>query len=152
MGALNGVIALGFIVVVEWITLTPFLLGTLAYSYDLVGNRQSRTTTGNAALTGILPNQAQSFTPNDRLTSDTYDANGNTTQSVPAGSSAVTDVYSFDNKLIRRAVPGGKTIDLTYNPDGHRLSKLISQGGITQRIHQYLTDTNNPTGYSQRPS
>ena len=26
MGALNGVIALGFIVVVEWITLTPFML------------------------------------------------------------------------------------------------------------------------------
>ncbi len=127
--------------------------GTLAYGYDLVGNRQSRSTTGNTALTSLLPNQTQSFTPNDRLTSDTYDANGNTTQSVPAvsaGSSfTATDIYSFDNKLIRRTTSDGKTIDLTYNPDGHRLAKLIAQGGLTQRLHHYLTDANNPTGYAQ---
>jgi RHS repeat-associated protein len=41
------------------------------------------------------------------------------------------------------------TIDLTYNPDGHRLTKLVSQSGLTQRLHHYLTDPNNPTGYSQ---
>ncbi|MEO7100839.1 MAG: tandem-95 repeat protein [Luteolibacter sp.] len=125
--------------------------GTLSYSYDSVGNRTSRTTSGPVAQ--IIPSQSQSFTANDRLTSDTYDANGNTTQSVPAvpagSSSSVTDVYSFDNKLIRRTTADGKTIDLTYNPDGHRLTKLISQGGLTQRVSNYLTDANNPTGYAQ---
>ena len=124
-------------------------LGTLAYSYDSVGNRQSRTTTGTVSQ--IIPSQTQSFTVNDRLTSDTYDANGNTTQSstgVPPVSSA-TDTYSFDNKLIRRTTADGKTIDITYNPDGHRLTKFITQNGLTQRLHHYLTDFNNPTGYAQ---
>jgi YD repeat-containing protein len=43
----------------------------------------------------------------------------------------------------------GKTIDLTYNPDGHRLTKFITQNGLTQRLVHYLTDANNPTGYAQ---
>jgi RHS repeat-associated protein len=91
-----------------------------------------------------------------RLTTDTYDANGNTLVSKeggtgvsPVSSSPVTDVYSFDNKLIRRTTPDGKTIDLTYSPDGHRLSKFITQNGLTQRLVHYLTDANNPTGYAQ---
>jgi YD repeat-containing protein len=94
-------------------------LGTLSYSYDSVGNRAARTTTGNAALTSLLLHQSQSFTANDRLTSDTYDANGNTTSSSSSsldsgslGSGLLTDVYSFDNKLIRRT-NGNVVIDLT---------------------------------------
>jgi YD repeat-containing protein len=55
-------------------------LGTLSYSYDAVGNRLSRTTTGG--LTTLLPNQAKAFTANDQLTSDSYDGNGNTTSSL----------------------------------------------------------------------
>ena len=126
--------------------------GTLSYTYDPVGNRTSRTTTG--PVSQIIPSQTQAFTVNDRLTTDTYDANGNTTFSrsavvPPASSPTVTDFYSFDNKLIRRTTPDGKTIDLTYNSDGSRLSKFISQGGLTQRLTTYLTDSNNPTGYSQ---
>jgi RHS repeat-associated protein len=91
-----------------------------------------------------------------RLTTDTYDANGNTLVSKeggtgvsPVSSSSVTDVYSFDNRLIRRTTPDGKTIDLTYTPDGHRLTKFITQNGLTQRLVHYLTDANNPTGYAQ---
>jgi RHS repeat-associated protein len=111
----------------------------------------SRTTTG--PITQIIPSQSQSFTVNDRLTTDTYDANGNTTSSLitdhgSLGTNA-SDVYSFDNKLIRRTTPDGKTIDLTYTPDGHRLSKFITQNGLTQRLVHYLTDANNPTGYAQ---
>jgi RHS repeat-associated protein len=132
-------------------------LGTLSYSYDSVGNRQSRTlTNATPALAALLPVQNHSFTVNDRLTTDTYDANGNTLVSKeggtgvsPVSSSPVTDVYSFDNKLIRRTTPDGKTIDLTYTPDGHRLSKFITQNGLTQRLVHYLTDANNPTGYAQ---
>jgi RHS repeat-associated protein len=88
-----------------------------------------------------------------RTTTDTYDANGNTTSSLltdhgSLGTNA-SDIYSFDNKLIRRTTPDGKTIDLTYTPDGHRLSKFITQNGLTQRLVHYLTDANNPTGYAQ---
>jgi RHS repeat-associated protein len=86
-------------------------------------------------------------------TTDTYDANGNTTSSLitdhgSLGTNA-SDIYSFDNRLIRRTTPDGKTIDLTYNPDGHRLTKFITQNGLTQRLIHYLTDANNPTGYAQ---
>ena len=123
-----------------------------------VNSSSTRTTTGPVAQ--IIPTQTQSFTVNDRLTTDTYDANGNTlrsadTLSAPSSSSPlpppsyVTDVYSFDNRLIRRTTADGKTIDLTYNPDGHRLSKFITQNALTQRLVHYLTDANNPTGYAQ---
>jgi RHS repeat-associated protein len=119
-----------------------------------VNSSFSRTTTGS--ISQIIPSQTQFFTVNDRLTTDTYDANGNTLVSQeggtgvsPVSSSSVTDVYSFDNKLIRRTTPDGKTIDLTYTPDGHRLSKFITQNGLTQRLVHYLTDANNPTGYAQ---
>jgi RHS repeat-associated protein len=112
-----------------------------------VNSSSSRT------ISQIIPSQTQSFTVNDRLTTDTYDANGNTTSSLitdhgSLGTNA-SDVYSFDNKLIRRTTADGKTIDLTYNPDGHRLSKFITQNGLTQRLVHYLTDANNPTGYAQ---
>jgi RHS repeat-associated protein len=53
------------------------------------------------------------------------------------------------NSSSSRITPDGKTIDLTYTPDGHLLSKFISQSGLTQGIRTYLTDTNNPTGYAQ---
>ena len=127
--------------------------GALGYIYDAVGNRTSRTSSG--AIAGIVPSQTQSFTTNDRLTSDTYDSNGNTTQSqtplITDHSALVTssDVYSFDNKLIRRTRADGLKIDITYNADGHRLYKHITQGGLTQRTTHYLTDSNNPTGYAQ---
>jgi RHS repeat-associated protein len=119
-----------------------------------VNSSSSRTATG--PISQLIPSQSQSFTVNDRLTNDTYDANGNTLVSKeggtgvsPVSSSSVTDVYSFDNRLIRRTTPDGKTIDLTYTPDGHRLSKFITQNGLTQRLVHYLTDANNPTGYAQ---
>jgi YD repeat-containing protein len=83
----------------------------------------SRTTTG--PISQVIPTQTQSFTVNDRLTTDTYDANGNTTESRSVGVSPTSssDIYSFDNRLIRRTNASGQVIDLTYTPDGHRLSK-----------------------------
>jgi RHS repeat-associated protein len=128
---------------------------TSAFLGDLcalaVNSSSSRTTTG--PISQIIPSQSQTFTVNDRLTTDTYNANGNTTSSLitdhgSLGTNA-SDIYSFDNKLIRRTTPDGKTIDLTYSPDGHRLSKFITQNGLTQRLVHYLTDANNPTGYAQ---
>jgi RHS repeat-associated protein len=114
-----------------------------------VNSSSTRTTTGPVAT--IIPSQSQSFTVNDRLTTDTYDANGNTTESRSVGVSPTSssDVYSFDNRLIRRTNASGQVIDLTYNPDGHRLTKFITQNGLTQRLVHYLTDANNPTGYAQ---
>jgi YD repeat-containing protein len=45
---------------------------------------------------------------------------------------------------IRRTKPDGKTIDLTYNPDGRRLSKFITHNSLTQRQVHYLTYAKKP--------
>jgi hypothetical protein len=49
----------------------------VSYVYDPVGNRTQKTST----LPGY-PGGLSSYNPNDQLTTDTYDANGNTTLSL----------------------------------------------------------------------
>ncbi len=75
-----------------------------------------------------------SYDADDRLSSDTYDANGNTILS-----SGISDSYDFENHLIQK---GGVTI--VYDGDGNRVSETV--GGVTTK---YLVDTTNPTGYAQ---
>ena len=47
--------------------------GTVTYGYDNVGNRLTRS----SSLSGV-PNQTLGYDPNDRVTGDTHDNNGNT--------------------------------------------------------------------------
>lgn len=64
--------------------------GSITYAYDQTANRQSRTST----LTGV-PTQSYSYDANDRLTSDSYDGNGNT-----LASGGTTYQYDFENRLV----------------------------------------------------
>jgi RHS repeat-associated protein len=107
--------------------------GTVGYTFDAVGNRKSRTSTVAQVL-----GMNSSFTPNDWLASDGYDANGNTTNSA-------SNVYQYDvmNRLTN-AVVNGNTIQLTYDGDGNRVKKVVN-GVITR----YLVDDRNPSGYAQ---
>jgi hypothetical protein len=66
------------------------------------------------------------------LSTDTYDANGNTTASQGKGY-----VYDFENHLI-------SANGITYAYDGHRVGKTVNGTTIT-----YATSDINPTGYSQ---
>jgi YD repeat-containing protein len=86
-------------------------------------------------LPGVAP-QTFTYDKNDRLRSDSYDANGNTRQSQ---GSAYT--YDWENHL-RSA--GDGSIQYTYDGDGNRVSKTVA--GVTTT---YLVDTNNSTGYAQ---
>ncbi|MGJ8661936.1 MAG: RHS repeat-associated core domain-containing protein, partial [Bacteroidota bacterium] len=64
----------------------------------------------------------------------------------------ISDVYDFRNKLIRRSFVGGKTILLSYDADGNRVSKQVldtASATFSEREHHYLVDTNNHTGYAQ---
>ncbi|MGJ8660823.1 MAG: RHS repeat-associated core domain-containing protein, partial [Bacteroidota bacterium] len=105
----------------------------------------------------------QNYSSNDLLTNHTYDDNGNTTSSpvtdyasiihdgIPA-TGTISDVYDFRNKLIRRSFVGGKTILLSYDADGNRVSKQVldtASATFSEREHHYLVDTNNHTGYAQ---
>ncbi len=115
--------------------------GSASYNYDPVGNRLSRGITG-------LPLVTQSFTfdLNDRLNTDTYDANGNTLVGAGFGQSQ-SDDYDFENRLVTRHTPG-RTVHLTYDGDGNRVSKTVvtATNSITTF---FVVDELNPSGYAQ---
>ncbi|MET0752082.1 MAG: PKD domain-containing protein [Pyrinomonadaceae bacterium] len=104
--------------------------GAIGYQYDAVGNRLQRNSSVNQ-----VPNQSSTYDANDRLNSDTYDANGNTKVS-----NGKTYNYDFENKLTQTS----DGITIVYDGDGNRVSKTV--GGVTTN---YLVDTNNLTGYAQ---
>jgi len=103
--------------------------GAVSYTYDAVGNRKTLTST-------LAPIQSatSNFDNDDRLSTDGYDPNGNTTQS-----SGATYTYDFENHLLSTG-----TISMLYDGDGNRVSKTVN--GVTTK---YLVDDLNPTGYAQ---
>jgi RHS repeat-associated protein len=107
--------------------------GAVSYSYDAVGNRLQKTST----LPGF-PGAASTYNANDELTTDAYDADGNTIGSgLNTGTSGY--VYDFENRLVQQA-----GISIVYDGDGNRVSKTTANGTT-----QYLVDDENPTGYAQ---
>ena len=110
---------------------------TLDYIYDKVGNRLSL-----ASTLASIPGVVSSFDLNDRLTTDTYDANGNTTMGrVIPNAPPVIDRYDFENRLVNRDNGAGQIV---YDGDGNRVRKTAN--GVTTH---YLVDTVNPTGHPQ---
>jgi RHS repeat-associated protein len=104
--------------------------GTVSYTqYDAVGNRLSMTSTLSA-----VPGGSFVYDANDQLTTDTYDANGNT-----ISSGGISYGYDFENRLL---TPGAVLI--LYDGDGNRVSETVA--GVTT---EYLVDTLNPTGLPQ---
>jgi len=116
----------------ETITLDPRAKnGMVGYGLDPVGNRLTQTST----LPGISSGTA-TFDANDRLSTETYDANGNTLTT-----GGKTLAYDFENRL---KTMNGAAVALQYDGDGNRVAKTV--GGTTTR---YLVDDLNPTGYAQ---
>jgi RHS repeat-associated protein len=107
--------------------------GAVSYTYDNVGNRLQKTST----LPGF-PGGSSTYNANDELTTDQYDADGNTIGSgLNTGTSGY--VYDFENRLVQQ---GG--ISIVYDGDGNRVSKSTANATT-----QYLVDDLNPTGYAQ---
>ena len=105
--------------------------GSVAYTYDAVSNRLTR----NSSLPGIAT-QNYAYDANDRLQSDSYDQNGNTT-------SSQGNTYNFDFENRISDVNQG-AVTYLYDGDGNRVGKKVGQLTI-----KYLVDTNNLTGYAQ---
>jgi RHS repeat-associated protein len=101
------------------------------YQYDAVGNRFQRTSS-----VAPVPPATYSFDANDRLATDTYDADGNTT-----ASSGSTYAYDFENRLVSQ---NNAAVTMIYDGDGNRVAKTT--GGVTIK---YLVDDRNVTGYAQ---
>src|SRR2546426_3075583 len=89
------------------------------------------TSTVSALGTGTT---SYSYDANDRLSTDTIDANGNTTSS-----GGVSSLYDFENRMTTNG-----TTTVVYDGDGNRASETV--GGATTK---YLVDTLNPTGLPQ---
>src|SRR5207244_2488637 len=93
--------------------------GTVSYTqYDAAGNRKTMTSTLNA-----VPGGTFSYDNNDRLTTDLYDANGNTTSSA-----GITNLYDFENRMTQH----GTGLFLAYDGDGNRVSETV--GGTTTKF------------------
>jgi len=116
----------------ETISLDPHSVnGSVGYGLDPVGNRQSQT----SSIPGIRSGTC-GYDANDRLSTETYDANGNTLTT-----GGKTFAYDFENHL--KGLNGG-AVTIQYDADGNRVSKTVN--GVTT---QYLVDDLNPTGYAQ---
>jgi RHS repeat-associated protein len=120
--------------------------GNVTYTYDNVGNRQSRT----SSLLGIT-NQAFGYDANDRLNGDQYDNNGNTRNAPVSQPAAVnpqqllgSDDYDSENRLSQRTGTNGLVVRLVYDGDGNRVQEIVNG-----QIKNYLIDDRNPTGYAQ---
>src|ERR1700704_5594644 len=89
--------------------------GAVSYGYDPVGNRTQKVSTLPGYPGGLL-----NYNANDQLTTDAYDAEGNTVGSgTNTGSNGY--VYDFENHVIQQ---GG--ITMSYDGDGNRVQKLVA--------------------------
>jgi len=103
--------------------------GSIAYSFDAVGNRLER-----ASSVASVPAAKYSYDARDRLSAEGYDANGNTTRSGD-------ETYAYDSENRLKAAGG---VTFAYDGDGNLASK--TSGGVTTH---YLADDRNPTGRAQ---
>ena len=83
---------------------------------------------------GAVAGGSFSYNANDQLTTDSYDANGNTTSS-----GGVSYNYDFEDLLA-----GGGTAGMVYDGGGNRVSESF---GLT--ITKFLVDMQNSTGLPQ---
>src|SRR5579884_2067462 len=111
-------------------TPTPLVNGTITYSYDAVGNQIQVVST----VPQIPSSGTMFYDANDRLSTDSYDNNGDT-----INSGGIQNVYDFEGHLIKHG-----NIDMVYDGDGNRVSKTVA--GVTT---SYLVDDKSPSGYSQ---
>jgi RHS repeat-associated protein len=102
--------------------------GTISYAYDAVGNRLQQNSTVPAVPASLL-----AYDENDRITTQVYDANGNTL------SDGFSNVYDFENHLVQR-----RGVTIVYDGDGNRVSKTVA--GVTTG---FLVADLNPTGFPQ---
>ena len=109
--------------------------GSATYQLDPVGNRTSAAST----FSGFSPGFG-SYNPDDQLSTETYDANGNTTRTANGNS------YTYDSENHMTSMTGnGTTVTMVYDAFGDRVAKTVN--GVTTRY--LVEDDVNPTGLPQ---
>jgi RHS repeat-associated protein len=109
--------------------------GSATYTLDAVGNR----TAASSSFSGFSP-VAGSYNADDQLSSETYDANGNTTLAANGNS------YTYDSENHMTSATGnGNTITMVYDAFGNRVGKTVN--GVT--TWYLVEDDVNPTDLPQ---
>jgi YD repeat-containing protein len=96
--------------------------GAETYTYYPVGNRKTLAST----IPSLEGSDSYSYDANDRLSTDTYDNNGNTITSL-----GITNTYDFENCMLTHGA-----VSMVYDGDGKRVSETA--GGVTT---EFLVDT-----------
>ena len=91
--------------------------GAISYTYDAVGNRQQR----NSTLAAIPTTGLLYYDANDRTSTDSFDADGNT-----VSSAGIQNAYDFENHLIQHG-----NVTVVYDGDGNRVAETA--GGVSTR-------------------
>jgi RHS repeat-associated protein len=105
--------------------------GAISYSYDNAGNRLNRSSTVSA-----VPSATYQYDANDRLTANSYDANGNL-----IAQQGNTYSYDFEDRL---AEVNNGNVSMVHDGDGQLVSQTVN--GVTTK---FLISEVNPTGYPQ---
>ncbi|MGA9672538.1 MAG: RHS repeat domain-containing protein, partial [Terracidiphilus sp.] len=100
----------------EAITGDPANNGNATYTLDPVGNRTAAASTFSSFSPGF-----GSYNPNDQLSSETYDNNGNATRTANGNNY----VYDSENHMIRMSNPS-TSVTMIYDAFGNRVSKTVT--------------------------
>jgi RHS repeat-associated protein len=113
--------------------------GSVSYTLDPVGNRTAATSniSGLNPISGI-------YNQDDQLSGESYDQNGNTTQT--ANGNQYT--YDSENHLIKMA-NGSTVVTMQYDAFGNRVSKTVTTASGTVTTQYLVEDDVNPTGLPQ---
>jgi RHS repeat-associated protein len=105
-----------------------------------VGNRSSAV----SSLSPVPPGN-WTYNADDEVSSESYDLNGNTTQT------ANGNQYTYDSENHMLSMANGSTlVNMIYDAFGNRVAKTVTN--LATRVSsttQYLVDGLNPTGYPQ---
>ena len=102
----------------------------LSFGYDGFGNKLSQTVTKGSA-----PASSITVDANNRITGQTYDANGNMTS---GASSTLT--YDVDNRVVTAA--GLSSESYSYSPSNKRVwkRKAVGGGNFVEEVYVYGID------------
>jgi RHS repeat-associated protein len=120
-----------------------------AYSFDIAGNRLTKTvTTGAAGVCESTPQtKTTSYNTYSQIT-DTgyvYDLFGRNTKipaaATPTGASDLTLVYNLTNQVTN--IAGVSSTNYSYDPNGNNLYEITTTGGVTTTTtkHYFGSDT-----------
>src|ERR1035438_410474 len=105
------------------------------------GNGCPNRTTANSTLPGINPIAGTYNADDEEISSETYDANGNTTLAANGNS------YTYDSENHMTSATGnGKTITMAYDAFGNRVAKTVNSGTTSVTTHYLVEDDVNPAG------